>query len=205
MPTGSSASLHKLDKLNLLFYSSSMAFLLIIPIWAFTDLPFLIAAQAAELGHITHPAHGHVATHSVTYYTILNGIVCFIQNIIAFIILASVSPITYSIASLFKRVAAICIALLWFNHHVHPLQSVDIGLTFLVLWMYNNAKRDIARGETCQHGVEAAQEGTLPLTCTEECALGMVANISTAVMIHKLTYMPSAWVAGRFWKVRCHS
>jgi solute carrier family 35 protein E1 len=176
MPTGSSASHHKLDKLNLLFYSSSMAFLLMIPIWAVTDLPLLMATQA-EPGHIAHPAHGHVSTHSVTYYTVLNGTVHFAQNIIAFIILASVSPVTYSIASLFKRVAVICIALVWFNQHVHPLQGVGIGLTFLGLWMYNNAKGDIARGETRRRGVEAAREGALPLTRLEERALAMAANI----------------------------
>jgi solute carrier family 35 protein E1 len=177
MPTGSSSSHHKLDKLNLLFYSSSTAFLLMIPIWVFTDLPLLMAAQAAEPGHIVHPARGHAAVHSVTYYTFLNGIVHFAQNIIAFIILASVSPVTYSIASLFKRVAVICIALVWFNQHVHPLQGTGIGLTFLGLWMYNNAKGDIARGETRRRGVEAAREGALPSTRSEEHILDAAANI----------------------------
>ena len=164
MPTGSSASHHKLDKLNLLFYSSSMAFLLMVPIWVFTDLPVLVATDP---GHVMHPAHDHASTHSVVYYTFLNGIVHFAQNIIAFIILSSVSPVTYSIASLFKRVAVICIALVWFNQHLHPLQGMGIGLTFLGLWMYNNAKGDIARGETRRRGVEAVREGALPSTRAE--------------------------------------
>jgi solute carrier family 35, member E1 len=176
MPTGSSSSHHKLDKLNLLFYSSSMAFLLMIPIWVSTDLPLLMAARAAEPGHIIHPSQGHSATHSVTYYTFLNGIVHFAQNIIAFIILASVSPVTYSIASLVKRVAVICIALVWFNQHVHPLQGMGIGLTFLGLWMYNNAKGDIARGETRRRGVEAAREGVLPSSRLDERILDPIAN-----------------------------
>ena len=167
MPTGSSASHHKLDKLNLLFYSSSMAFLLMVPIWVITDLPVFWAMRTAEAGHVRHPAHD-ATTHSVAYYTFLNGVVHFAQNIIAFIILASVSPVTYSIASLFKRVAVICIALVWFNQHVHPLQGVGIGLTFFGLWMYNNAKGDIARGETRRRGVEAVREGVLPSTRTEE-------------------------------------
>ena len=154
-----------------------MAFLLMIPIWVFTDLPVLVAVQTAEPGHIVHPTHEHASTHSVAYYTFLNGIVHFAQNIIAFIILSSVSPVTYSIASLFKRVAVICIALVWFNQHVHPLQGVGIALTFLGLWMYNNAKGDIARGETRRRGVEAAREGALPLTRLEERALAMAANI----------------------------
>ena len=164
MPTGSSPSHHKLDKLNLLFYSSSMAFLLMVPIWVFTDLPVFLAAQP---GHVTHPAHEHASTHSVAYNLFLNGIVHFAQNIIAFIILQSVSPVTYSIASLFKRVAVICIALIWFNQHVHLLQGMGIGLTFLGLWMYNNAKGDIARGETRRRGVEAVRDGALPSTRTE--------------------------------------
>jgi solute carrier family 35, member E1 len=176
MPTGSSSSHHKLDKLNLLFYSSSMAFLLMIPIWVSTDLPLLMAAWAAEPGHITHPSQGHSAAHSVTYYTFLNGIVHFAQSIIAFIILASVSPVTYSIASLFKRVAVICTALVWFNQHVHPLQGTGIGLTFCGLWMYNNAKGDIARGETRRRGVEAAREGVLPSSRLDERILDPIAN-----------------------------
>jgi solute carrier family 35, member E1 len=187
MPTGSSSSHHRLDKLNLLFYSSSMAFLLMVPIWTFTDLPSLMAVRAAEPDHITHPAQGHNATHSVTYYAFLNGIVHFAQNIIAFIILASVSPVTYSIASLFKRVTVICIALLWFNQHVHPLQGIGIGLTFLGLWMYNDAKGDIARGETHRRGVEAAREGALPCTRSDERILNAVANISPPLAYERST------------------
>jgi len=159
-----------------------MAFLLMVPIWAFTDLPLLMAAQAVEPGYITHPPHGHTTTHSVAYYAFLNGIVHFAQNIIAFVILASVSPVTYSIASLVKRVAVICIALVWFNQHVHPIQGVGIGLTFAGLWMYNNAKGDIARGETRRRGVEAAREGALPMTRSEEYAPDMkTANILPAL------------------------
>jgi solute carrier family 35 protein E1 len=60
---------------------------------------------------IIHPIHRLTATHSVAYYTFLNDVVHFAQNITAFIILASVSPVTYSIASLFKRAAVICITL----------------------------------------------------------------------------------------------
>jgi len=195
MPTGSSSSSHKLDKLNLLFYSSSMAFLLMIPIWVFTDLPLLVASQAAELGHIAHPEQGHAAAHTVAYYTFLNGIVHFAQNIIAFIILASVSPVTYSIASLFKRVAVICIALVWFNQHVHPLQGLGIGLTFLGLWMYNSAKGDIARGETRRHSIELARDFALPITYSGDRALGMTANTPPVPTQERPTEEPSLAVS----------
>lgn len=43
--------------------------------------------------------------------------------------------------------------------------------------MYNNAKGDIARGETRRRGVEAARDGVLPMTRSEERALDMTVNI----------------------------
>jgi len=154
---------HKLDKLNLLFYSSSMAFLLMIPIWMYYDLPIFLSAHSNP-DHVTHPNHGHATPHSVTYYFVMNGTVHYAQNIIAFVILSSTSPVTYSIASLIKRVAVICIAIMWFNQTVHPIQAFGIAMTFIGLYMYNNAKSDVERGENKMRRVEAARDMMLPIT-----------------------------------------
>ncbi|KAH9940863.1 TPT-domain-containing protein [Epithele typhae] len=165
VPSGpNSQSSHKLDKLNLLFYSSSMAFILMIPIWAYYDLPVFLASSAE---HVTHPTHGHSTPHSVAYYLIANGTVHFAQNIIAFVILASTSPVTYSIASLIKRVAVICIAIVWFAQAVQPLQGFGIAMTFAGLHMYNNAKSDVDKGEHKMRRVEAARDLALPTTKAE--------------------------------------
>ena len=165
VPSGPGAqSSHKLDKLNLLFYSSGMAFLLMIPIWMYYDLPVFLAADAT---HVAHPSHGHATPHSVTYYFIANGTVHFAQNIIAFVILASTSPVTYSIASLIKRVAVICIAIVWFAQPVHPVQAFGITMTFVGLYMYNNAKGDVEKGEHKMRRVEAARDLALPTTKAE--------------------------------------
>lgn len=164
MPSGSTTSAHHLDKLNLLFYSSGMAFLVMIPLWIFYDLPALLSAQN-DPSHISHPAHS--APHSAFFYFIANGTVHFAQNIIAFIILASTSPVTYSIASLIKRVVVICIAIVWFAQSVHPMQAFGICLTFLGLHMYNGAKEDVEKGETKMRRVEAARDMMLPSTKAE--------------------------------------
>ncbi|KAH9943829.1 TPT-domain-containing protein [Amylocystis lapponica] len=169
MPSGStSQSAHKLDKLNLLFYSSSMAFLLMVPIWAYCDLPVLLAT-AADSAHVAHPSHGGQGTHahSIVYAFLANGTVHFAQNIIAFIILAQTSPVTYSIASLIKRVAVICIAIVWFAQPVHPVQALGIALTFSGLYLYNRAKGDVEQGETRMRRVAAARDLMLPTTKTE--------------------------------------
>lgn len=165
---GSAAS-HKLDKLNLLLYSSGMAFILMVPIWLYYDLAPLLALRS-DPGHVAHPKHQ--AAHSVTYYFFMNGTVHFGQNLIAFIILSSTSPVTYSIASLIKRVVVILIAIAWFNQSVHPIQAVGIVLTFAGLWMYNNAKSDVEKGERKAQRVEAIREGMLPVTRGDERLMG---------------------------------
>jgi solute carrier family 35 protein E1 len=187
MPAASNhtQSSHKLDKINLLFYSSSMAFLLMIPIWLYYDLPTFLLPSTI----VSHPSHGHTTPHSVTYYFFMNGTVHFAQNIIAFVILSSTSPVTYSIASLIKRVAVICIAIVWFSQSVHPVQGFGIAMTFMGLWMYNNAKGDVEKGENKMRRVEAARDLMLPSTKSED---RMMSGIDThlldeAALVHTTT------------------
>lgn len=164
MPSNGASTAHKLDKLNLLFYSSGLAFLLMIPIWMYYDF-----------GHLWRRWHDDSLStdstkptaHGVMYYFFLNGSVHWAQNIIAFAILSSTSPVTYSIASLIKRVAVICIAIVWFAQSVHPVQAVGILLTFAGLWMYNQAKSDVERGESKARRVEAGRQLQLPTTKAE--------------------------------------
>ncbi|KAG8876459.1 suppressor of loss of ypt1 [Tulasnella sp. 331] len=173
MPTeGSSGPTpsHKLDKLNLLFYSSGLAFLLMIPIWAWSDL-----SRFLDHGYHT-PAHlgtgkGEPA-HGVVYYFVMNGTVHWGQNIIAFMILSSTSPVTYSIASLIKRIAVILIAIAWFAQPVHPIQGMGILLTFVGLWMYQRAKTDVDRGEKKMARRLTIASGGLPMTSREAKLMG---------------------------------
>ncbi|KAF9563915.1 TPT-domain-containing protein [Agrocybe pediades] len=156
---GGASTAHKLDKMNLLLYSSSMAFILMIPIWLYYDFPVFLAGLPPPA-----PMKGGPPTHSVTYYFFMNGTVHYAQNIIAFVILSSTSPVTYSIASLIKRVAVICIAIIWFNQNVHPVQAFGICMTFTGLYMYNNAKGDVERGEKKLRRIEATRDMMLPTT-----------------------------------------
>ena len=142
----------KLDKINLLYFSSGMAFLLMIPVWLWNDAPRLLNDWPVP--------HGGP---SVTLYFFLNGTVHFAQNLLAFAILSSTSPVTYSIASLVKRIAVICLAILWFNQSVHPVQAAGICMTGVGLWMYNNAKRDVEKGERRMRQVEASRD-MLPMS-----------------------------------------
>ncbi|RSH95389.1 suppressor of loss of ypt1 [Saitozyma podzolica] len=160
MPTNADTTTHaKLDKINLLYFSSSMALLLMIPLWLYSDARRIFSSPT------------RIQTGPVVLYFFLNGSVHFAQNLLAFAILSSTSPVTYSIASLVKRIAIICLAIVWFNQVVHPLQAVGIILTAVGLWMYNNAKRDVEKGEKKMRQVEAERDGMLPSTKSDQRVL----------------------------------
>ncbi|WOO83438.1 Putative transporter1 [Vanrija pseudolonga] len=153
----------RLDKINLLYFSSGMAFLLMIPIWLYSD-----AGRIASMWFNGVPLTGSVGGSKVALYLFINGTVHFAQNVLAFLILSSTSPVTYSIASLVKRIAVICLAIIWFKQSVHAIQAVGIGLTAVGLYMYNNAKRDVEKGEKKMRQVDAVHSGMLPTSVADQ-------------------------------------
>ncbi|WVQ93352.1 hypothetical protein IAU59_000420 [Kwoniella sp. CBS 9459] len=165
----SSHASHKLDKINLLYFSSGMAFMLMIPVWVYSD-----AWRLLELW--LHPIE-KTGGPSIPFYLFLNGTVHFAQNLLAFSLLSSTSPVTYSIASLVKRIAVICLAIIWFKQSVFFVQAVGIALTAVGLLMYNNAKRDVEKGEKKMRQVEAVRDGMLPTTKADQRILEGRANI----------------------------
>lgn len=118
----------KMDKVNILFYSSACSIVLMLPMSLYYDAPRMAAPDAPRL------------TAHVLWLITANGVVHFAQNLLAFQVLAHVSPVTYSIANLFKRVFVILLAIVWFWQPVTALQWLGIGLTFVGLYMYNNNK-----------------------------------------------------------------
>lgn len=145
----------KLDKLNLLCYSSGMAFILTVPIW-FWGEGFALLSEFFHDGTIDLSSNPNAMDHGrLTLEFIFNGVFHFGQNILAFILLSMVSPVTYSVASLIKRVFVIILAIIWFRSPTTPVQALGIGLTFLGLYLYDrtheNNKAD-RRARTMEQG-----------------------------------------------------
>jgi solute carrier family 35 protein E1 len=122
---------NKLDKINVLFYSSIVSFLLMIPLWFYYD------GYKQEM----------LSDSRLSFYLFLNGTMNFSQNWFAFTTLSLTSPITYSILSLLKRIFVIVMSIIWFGQQISITQSFGITLTFIGLWMYQKAKSDIDKGE----------------------------------------------------------
>lgn len=135
----------KMDKVNILFYSSACSIVLMIPMAIFYDGSSLLFNPSWSAS----AAYPHDRGMLVLWLLLCNGLVHFAQNILAFNVLAMVSPVTYSIASLVKRVFVIVLAIIWFRQAVSLLQWFGIALTFYGLWMYNDSKTkdDVDKGE----------------------------------------------------------
>lgn len=155
----------KLDKLNLLCYSSGMAFILTVPIWFWSE-GFGIIGDFIHDGSVdltTTPGsfdHGRLFVEFV-----FNGTFHFGQNIMAFVLLSMVSPVTYSVASLIKRVFVIFISLVWFRSPTTKIQAVGIALTFLGLYLYDRTKEGNRADKRATYlGDKGAKDSLLPLS-----------------------------------------
>ena len=155
----------KLDKLNLLYYCSSMALLLTFPLWLWTE-GFALMADVYRSGSITLSNSPTALDHGrLSLEFFFNGTFHFGQNILAFILLSMVSPVTYSVASLIKRVFVIFISIVWFRSEMTRVQAVGFSLTFLGLYLYDRT-HDAARAAKHLHRSQVAP--LLPLNTDQQ-------------------------------------
>ena len=78
-----------------------------------------------------------------------------------------VSPVTYSVASLIKRVFVIFVAIVWFGNRTTPVQAAGIVLTFIGLYLYDRTS-DAAKADRRARLDQLKSEGTLlPLNTSQ--------------------------------------
>ncbi|KAF9386309.1 suppressor of loss of ypt1 [Podila verticillata] len=130
-----SSNAQKLDKLNILFYSSTFAAICMVPIWLYAEGMGLMFPDESGVYH--HPAGHQAGLWSVAWLLFLNGFSHFFQS---FSVLALTSPVTYSIASLIKRIIVIVASIVYFHQTLGTTQWMGVCLTFWGLWLYNSAK-----------------------------------------------------------------
>lgn len=167
----------KPDKLNLLCYSSGLALVLTAPLWLWSEGFTLLHDffSDASINLSTKPGaydHGRLLLEFF-----FNGTFHFGQNIVAFVLLSMISPVTYSVASLIKRVFVIVFAIIWFGKPVTRVQMFGFLLTFLGLYLYDRTS-DAAKKDKQARALQAKTQGTLlPLTTD---GLGRPNNITAS-------------------------
>ena len=118
-----------MDELNLLFYSSVASLVLLLPMWIYYDGIELMSLNWEPL------------STQVIVMLFMNGVTHFGQNIFAFSLMTLVSPVTYSVASLLKRVFIIVVAIVYFGQGVSFMNLLGLILTFSGLHFYNQGIR----------------------------------------------------------------
>ncbi|KAF1990618.1 TPT-domain-containing protein [Aulographum hederae CBS 113979] len=156
----------KPDKLNLLCYSSGLAFLCTAPLWLFSEGFTIIADLLHDASLDLSDRPGTLDHGSLVLEYIFNGTFHFGQSLVAFVLLSMISPVTYSVASLFKRVFVICFAIIWFGNTVSSVQGFGILLTFLGLYLYDRTS-DAAKADKKAEALQLKDRAPLLPTTNE--------------------------------------
>lgn len=153
----------KPDKLNLLCYSSLMALILTFPIWVWSEGITLLGDFLYD-GSIDLTVRPNSLDHGrLTVEFLFNGTFHFGQSLVAFVLLGMTSPVTYSVASLIKRVAVILFAIVWFGNPMSGTQGFGFFLTFLGLYLYDRTS-DADKQDRKVREKDAAGDHLLPLS-----------------------------------------
>lgn len=152
----------KPDKLNLLCYSSGLALIITFPIWLWSEAPGISRDFLKHGGIRLADRPGALDHGRLSMEFIFNGTFHFAQSLVAFVLLSMVSPVTYSVASLIKRVFVILFAIVWWGNPMSRFQAVGIGLTFVGLYLYDRTN-DAARADRRARMIQNRDNPILPL------------------------------------------
>lgn len=120
--------------LRLLHILGRLALFMFLPIWIVYDLRDLVYESGPRL------------STEISYHVLgllfLDGILNWLQNIIAFSVLSIVTPLTYAVASASKRIFVIAVTLLVLGNPVTWLNVFGMTMAILGVLCYNKAKYD---------------------------------------------------------------
>lgn len=116
--------------LRLLHLLGKLALFMFLPIWIYVD----------SFQVIKHPAITNM-DYRVIALLFADGVLNWLQNIIAFSVLSLVTPLTYAVASASKRIFVIAVSLLILGNPVTWVNCLGMALAILGVLCYNRAKQ----------------------------------------------------------------
>jgi len=134
--------MEEMNPKRLLFLLTLMALLQILPLWLFSDLPKLAAAQPVEAVEILeHPKSSLplLLPFPTLALLLLDGTLHLLQSVMAFSILGGVSALTYSVCNATKRVFVIGTSLVLMKNPVTRLNILGMAVAVSGVFMYNKA------------------------------------------------------------------
>lgn len=115
----------KLDKLTILLFCSVIGFIFTMPVYLISEL----RNDTFSLSEVTS---------YLLFLILLNGVSHFLQSLLAFSLLGSISPVNYSIVNIMKRIAVIGFAFVWESSiKFSGAQCAGLILTTIGLYSYD--------------------------------------------------------------------
>ncbi|KAK4875185.1 hypothetical protein RN001_011607 [Aquatica leii] len=125
--------------LRLLHILGRLALFMFLPIWVFVDLIHLKDNPETSFGN-----------YRVVMLLVVDGILNWLQNIVAFSVLSLVTPLTYAVANASKRIFVISISLFILGNPVTGLNICGMLLAIFGVFYYNKAKYDAKQAQQKQ-------------------------------------------------------
>lgn len=125
--------------LRLLYILGRIALVMFLPFWLFMDVRNVLSDNQAMT---------KLGTTRVISLLWLDGLLNFLQNIIAFSVLSYVTPLTYAVANASKRIFVIAVSLLTLGNPVTGANIFGMMLAIFGVLFYNKAKYDAKRKQT---------------------------------------------------------
>nr|CAG4651062.1 EOG090X07UV [Simocephalus serrulatus] len=119
--------------LRLLHMLGQLALLMFTPVWVIFDLWKIIQHTNIEQG---------TDMFMIFSYLFLDGLLNWLQNVVAFSLLHLVSPLTYAVANASKRIAVISFSLFMLRNPVTATNVFGMALAIFGVLYYNKAKYD---------------------------------------------------------------
>ncbi|KAJ9589082.1 hypothetical protein L9F63_017627, partial [Diploptera punctata] len=118
--------------LRLLHILGRLALFMFLPVWVFVDLQNVME----------HPSLVSGENYRVLMLLFLDGVLNWLQNIVAFSVLSLVTPLTYAVASASKRIFVIAVSLFMLGNPVTGTNIFGMTLAIFGVLFYNKAKYD---------------------------------------------------------------
>ncbi|KAI5712596.1 hypothetical protein M8J75_009745 [Diaphorina citri] len=123
--------------LRLLHILGRLALVLFLPFWIYFDFVYIV----------NEPVFSSDSSTKVIFLLCLDGMLSWLQNILAFSVMSLVTSLTYAVASASKRIFVIAVSLLALGNPVTGTNVFGMMLAICGVLAYNKAKYDARNAE----------------------------------------------------------
>lgn len=124
--------------IRLLLVTAQLSLFMFLPVWFFVDFQEVIR----------HPLlTAENSSFSIVLLLVIDGMFHTLQNLLAFTLMNIVSPLTYSVANVSKRIVIITFSIFMLKNHVTSMNFLGIIMSIVGVGLYNKVKYDEKRAK----------------------------------------------------------